>query len=48
MGTHLLQSELSAIVGVKTNFDKIIVNDDLEAAYKMLKQFIQPEIQKLN
>ena len=29
------------------NFDKIVVNDDLETAYNDLREFILPEIEKI-
>ena len=30
------------------NFDIIIVNDDLDTAYSQLREFILPEIEKIN
>ena len=30
------------------NFDIIIVNDDLETAYQKLREFVLPEIEKID
>ena len=30
------------------NFDTVIINDDLEAAYQKLREFVLPEIEKLD
>lgn len=31
----------------ESNFDKVIVNDDLERAYQELKEFIEPAVQQM-
>ncbi|KAK8391351.1 hypothetical protein O3P69_017155 [Scylla paramamosain] len=31
----------------ESNFDKVIVNDDLERAYQELKEFVQPAVQQM-